>query len=56
MDAAEYLQTLPTDLLRALASGEIDAKKLAAELMADRGLDQKGKWVGFEKAARVWAV
>jgi hypothetical protein len=56
MNAAEYLQTLPTDLLHAMASGEIDAKKLEAQLMADRGLDQNGKWVGFEKAARVWAV
>ena len=56
MNATEYLQTLPTNLLQAMASGEIDAKKLAAELMADRGLDQNGKWVGFDKAAKAWAV
>ena len=56
MDAAEYLQTLPTDLLRALACGEINARELAAKLMAGRGLDQEGKWVGFDKAAVVWVV
>lgn len=56
MDATEYLQTLPTDLLRALACGEIDAREVAAKLMAGRGLDQEGKWVGFDKAAVVWVV
>ena len=56
MDAAEYLQTLPTDLLRALACGEIDAREVAAKLMADRGLNQEGKWVGFVQAAEVWGV
>jgi hypothetical protein len=56
MDAAEYLQTLPTDLLRALASGEIDAREVAAKLMAGRGLDEWGKWVGFERAAFIWSV
>ena len=56
MDAAEYLQTLSTDLLRALACGEIDAREVAAKLMAGRGLDQEGKWVGFEKAALAWSV
>ena len=54
MDATEYLQTLPTDLLRALACGEIDAREVAAKLMADRGLDRDGKWVGFARAAEAW--
>ena len=54
MDAAEYLQTLPTDLLRALACGEIDAREVAAKLMAGRGLNREGKWVGFQKAAMTW--
>ena len=56
MDAAEYLQTLPTDLLRALACGEIDAQEVAAKLMAGRGLDQEGEWVGFSNAAKVWTL
>ena len=54
MDAAEYLQTLPTDLLRALACGEIDAREVAAKLMAGRGLDQEGRWVGFERSFEAW--
>lgn len=56
MDAAEYLQTLPTDLLRALACGEIDAREVAAKLMAGRGLDREGKWVGFPAAAAAWDI
>lgn len=56
MDAAEYLQTLPTDLLRALACGEIDAREVAAKLMAGRGLNREGKWVGFAKAADAWQL
>ena len=54
MDAAEYLQTLPADLLRALACGEIDAREVAAKLMADRGLDREGRWVGFDLSVEVW--
>lgn len=56
MSAAEYLQTLPTDLLGALARGEIDAREVAAKLMADRGLDQEGRWVGFPQAAVAWDI
>ena len=54
MSATEYLQTLPSDLLGAMARGEIDAQAVAARLMADRGLDQQGEWVGFPQAAVVW--
>jgi hypothetical protein len=54
MNAAEYLQILPTDLLRALACGELDAREVAAKLMADRGLDREGQWVGFERAFKAW--
>ncbi|MDO8698016.1 MAG: hypothetical protein Q7J74_12990, partial [Pseudomonas sp.] len=56
MNPAEYLQTLPTDLLGAMARGEIDAQAVAARLMADRGLDQQGDWVGFAQAAVVWGI
>lgn len=54
MNPAEYFQTLPTELLRAIALGEVDAQALAGEQLASRGLDQRGRWVGFERAARVW--
>ena len=54
MSLLEHLQPLPTDLLIAMAKGEVDAQLVAAELMAGRGLDEQGRWVGFEKAAEVW--
>lgn len=54
MSLLEHLQPLPTDLLIAMAKGEVDAQRIAAELVAGRGLDEQGKWVGFEKAAEVW--
>lgn len=56
MSAAEYLQTLPTDLLGAMARGEIDARAVAARLMVDRGLDLQGEWVGFARAAVAWGI
>lgn len=56
MSLLEHLQTLPTELLNAIAKGEVDAQAAAARLMADRGLDRHGKWVGFEKAAEEWRV
>jgi len=55
MNLAEYLQPLPTELLIAMAKGEVDAQAIAAQLMAGRGLDEHGKWVGFGRAAEVWA-
>lgn len=54
MNLAEHLQPLPTELLLAMAKGEVDSQAIAAQLMAGRGLDERGKWVGFEKAAEVW--
>ncbi len=56
MNLAEHLQPLPTELLKAMANGEVDSQAIAAQLMADRGLDQSGKWVGFPKAAEVWKL
>lgn len=54
MSLSEHLQPLPTELLKAMASGEVDVQAIAAQLMASRGLDREGKWVGFEKAALIW--
>ena len=56
MNLLEHLQPLPTELLLAMAKGEVDVEAIAARLVADRGLDKRGKWVGFEAAAREWAV
>lgn len=54
MNLLEHLQPLPTELLKAMAKGEVDVRAVAARLMADRGLDRDGKWVGFERADKVW--
>lgn len=49
--AAEYIQTIPADVLAAAARGEIDLNALARQELASRGLDLSGKWIGFAKAA-----
>lgn len=54
MNLLEHLQPLPTELLQAMAKGEVDVQAVAAQLMAGRGLDREGKWVGFERAAKEW--
>lgn len=56
MNLHEHLQPLPTELLLAMAKGEVDAQAVTERLVADRGLDRQGKWVGFEAAAKVWGV
>ena len=39
-----------TKVLAAAARGEIDLNRLAREELAARGLDNKGVWVGFDRA------
>jgi hypothetical protein len=56
MNLLEHLQPLPTELLNAMAKGEVDTQAIAAQLMAGRGLDRDGKWGGFEKAKEVWRI
>ncbi len=56
MNLLEHLQPLPTELLKAMAEGEVDTQYLAAKLMAERGLGRDGKWVGFDAAAKAWGV
>lgn len=56
MNLLEHLQPLPTELLLAMAKGEVDVEAIAARLVADRGLDKRGEWVGFEASAREWDV
>lgn len=42
------------NLLKKLATGELNAKELAGYEMANRGLGRNGKWVGFEAAKKIW--
>lgn len=54
METAEmYLQTIPTQLLAAAVRGEINLNELARAVLAGRGVDTNGKWVGFEASARL---
>lgn len=50
------LQTISSDLLGAAARGEVDLNKLAKEILARRGQDANGRWVGFDKAAELHEV
>ena len=47
------MQALPTDVLAAIASGQVDPVLVAKALLVNQGLDLKGQWIGFEKAGIV---
>ena len=42
-----------TSLLVDAINGAIDLERLAATELANRGLDQGGNWVGFDKAKEI---
>ena len=46
-----FLNLADTDILVAVAKGEIDLNELAAKVLANRGLNKDGVWVGFREAA-----
>lgn len=48
--AREYLQTMPDTIIAAVVRGEIDLNQLAAQTLANRGLNLDGQWVGFPAA------
>ena len=50
-DQLSFLQTLDTALLLAIAKGKINVQTMARDELAARGVDKKGAWVGFDKAA-----
>jgi len=49
----ESLQTMPTDILAAVARGEVNLNRVAKDELAARGLNDRGKWVGFDEAKRL---
>lgn len=55
IDDALILQCGHTALLAAAARGEIDLNQMARDVLASRGLDQHGRWVGAERAAAIHA-
>ena len=53
----EYIFSLTaTDLLVDAVNKKIDLDYYARKQLANRGLDKKGKWVGFEKAKQIHKV
>ncbi len=52
-DALSVIQTISSELLAAAARGEVDLNLVAAEELANRGQDKNGKWIGFDKAAKI---
>ena len=53
----EFLyNTVDSELLLKIATGEIDPVKLAKRAMANRGLNKHGNWCGFNKAREIWGV
>jgi hypothetical protein len=53
-EAEEIIQLLPPASLCAVAKGELDLNDLARCHLAARGLDQRGRWVGFAEALRLY--
>jgi hypothetical protein len=56
IDEIGFIQTAATQVLAAVARGELDLNRIAREELAARGLDRNGVWVGFEKAREIHNV
>jgi hypothetical protein len=56
VDEALLLQGAHTQLLVAVARGDIDLNQLAREELASRGLNTGGQWVGFPAASEIAAA
>jgi hypothetical protein len=50
VDEVGFIQIAMTKVLAAVARGELDLNRLAKEELAARGLDDKGVWIGFDRA------
>ncbi|MCX7144366.1 MAG: hypothetical protein NT123_25710 [Proteobacteria bacterium] len=53
IDEVGFIQIAMTKVLAAVARGELDLNRLAREELAARGLNNKGVWVGFERAKQI---
>lgn len=50
------LRSMDIQVLLAIAHGDVKMDEVARKVLADRGLDDQGKWVGFDKAAKAHGV
>lgn len=55
-DLTEEFQTLDTRFLLALHHGDVDPVAIARRVLANRGLDGTGRWVGFAAAGEELGV
>lgn len=55
-DLTEQFQTLDTRFLLALHHGDVNAVAIARRVLAHRGLDGSGRWVGFAEAGEQLGV
>ena len=53
VDEVGFIQIAMTKVLAAVARGELDLNRLAKEELAARGLDDKGVWIGFDRAKKL---
>ena len=56
VDEVGFIQIAMTKVLAAVARGELDLNRLTKEELAARGLDDKGVWVGFDRAKQLHKV
>ena len=56
IDEVGFIQLALTKVLGAVSRGELDLNRLAKEELAARGLDDKGVWVGFDRAKKLHNV
>jgi hypothetical protein len=47
-------QTIGTEIILKIALKKIDIIQISKNELISRGIDKKGKWVGPEKAKKVW--
>ena len=52
VDEVGFIQIALTMVLAAVARGELDLNRLAREELASRGLNDQGKWIGFDAAKK----
>jgi hypothetical protein len=55
IDELGFMQLADARILAVVARGELDLNAVARRELANRGLDHRGTWVGFAKAAHIAA-
>lgn len=50
----DELNSIETPILLAAARGDVDVAQAVRDTISNRGLDLKGKWIGFPESAEVW--